>query len=71
MVSRLGALRSFGQDSSVLNKKVKPGTAKRTFAFAVPYAPLLCLFLVVVVFSASIGTAAAANCAATRPSVDR
>ncbi len=57
MVSRLGALRSFGQDSSVLNKKVKPGTAKRTFAFAVPYAPLLCLFLVVVVFSASIGTA--------------
>ncbi len=56
-MGRLATLRSFGQDSSVLGKKVKPGTARRTLAFAAPYAPLLCCFVLVVILSAAIGTA--------------
>jgi len=55
MSSMMGAWRSLGQDSSVLKQKVKPGTAKRTLRFAVPYARLLALFLVVVVVDATIG----------------
>jgi ATP-binding cassette, subfamily B, bacterial len=51
----LSAFRSFGQDASVLKQKVKPGTAKRTLAFATPYAPLLLLFLIVVVVDATVG----------------
>ena len=50
-------MRSFGQDASVLKKQVKPGTAKRTLAFAAPYAWLLSLFLVVVILDAAIGVA--------------
>jgi len=51
-----GALfRTLG-DPSVLKKKVKPGTARRTLAVAAPYTGLLSLFLVVVVLSAAIGT---------------
>lgn len=50
-----GAMRSFGKDASVVNQKIKPGTTKRTIQFAAPYAGLLTLFLVVVVFDASIG----------------
>lgn len=57
MSSVMGALASFGQDSSVLKKKVKSGTATRTIAFAAPYASLLALFLLVVIASASIGIA--------------
>jgi ATP-binding cassette, subfamily B, bacterial len=57
MSGMIGAMRSFGQDASVLKKKVKPGTAKRTLAFAAPYTGLLTLFLVVVVLDASIGIA--------------
>ncbi|HET9184042.1 MAG TPA: ABC transporter ATP-binding protein [Candidatus Angelobacter sp.] len=57
MGSMIGALRSFGQDSSVLKQKVKPGTAKRTLSFAAPYARLLSLFLGVVIVDASIGIA--------------
>ena len=57
MSSIMGALASFGQDSSVLKKKVKSGTATRTIAFAAPYAWLLALFLLVVIASASIGIA--------------
>jgi len=53
----MGALASFGQDSSVLKKKVKSGTAKRTIAFAALYAWLLALFLLVVIASASISIA--------------
>lgn len=49
------AMRSFGQDSSVLKHKVKPGTAKRTLSFATPYSGLLAIFLVVVVVDATIG----------------
>lgn len=51
----ISALRSFGQDASVLNQKVKPGTAKRMFAFAAPYRWLLGLFLFVVVLDAAVG----------------
>lgn len=55
MSGMIGAMRSLGQDASVLKQKVKPGTAKRMLLFAVPYAGLLSLFLVVVVVDASIG----------------
>lgn len=55
MGGMIGAWRSLGQDSSVTKHKVKPGTAKRTLLFAVPYSGLLALFLVVVIFDAAIG----------------
>jgi ATP-binding cassette subfamily B protein len=51
----MGAWRSMGQDASVLKQKVKPGTAKRTLRFALPYAGLLALFLLVVIVDAAIG----------------
>src|SRR5215469_13062754 len=54
MSGMIGAMRSFGQDASVLKQKVKPGTAKRTLAFAAPYTWLLVLFLVVVIIDAGI-----------------
>src|SRR5216683_1811830 len=57
MGSMVGALNSFGQDSSVLKKKVKPGTAKRTLSFAAPYSRLLALFLLVVIVDAIVGIA--------------
>ena len=53
----VGALNSFGHDSSVLKKKVKPGTAKRTLSFAAPYSRLLSLFLVVVIVDAFVSIA--------------
>lgn len=55
MSSMIGAWRSFGQDSSVLKQKIKPGTTKRTIQFARPYAGLLLVYLFVVVTDASIG----------------
>ena len=55
MSSPFEVLRSFGQDSSVLNKKVRRGTGRRTLAFAAPYSWLLALFLLVVVTDATIG----------------
>lgn len=55
MSSMIGAWRSLGQDASVLKQKVKPGTAKRTLLFAVPYLGLLAWFLLVVIVDASIG----------------
>jgi ATP-binding cassette subfamily B protein len=57
MGGMISVLRSFGQDASVVKKKVKPGTARRTLKFAAPYAPLLALFLLVVILSAAIGVA--------------
>ena len=48
-------MRSFGKDASVVNQKVKPGTARRTLLFAAPYARLLVVFLLVVVVDATIG----------------
>jgi ATP-binding cassette subfamily B protein len=55
MAGMIGSMRSFGQDASVLKQKVKPGTAQRMMQFAVPYAGLLALFLVVVILDAAIG----------------
>lgn len=55
MSSMIGAWRSLGRDASVLKQKVKPGTAKRTLLFAVPYLGLLAWFLLVVIVDASIG----------------
>lgn len=46
----ISAWRTMGQEPS----KVKPGTARRTVAFALPYGGLLALLLVVVVANASI-----------------
>jgi ATP-binding cassette, subfamily B, bacterial len=51
----ISSLRSFRQDASVLEQKVKPGTAKRTLAFAAPYTWLLVVFLFVVILDAAIG----------------
>jgi ATP-binding cassette subfamily B protein len=48
-------MRSLMQDASVVKQKVKPGTAKRMLQFAVPYAGLLALFLLVVIVDAGIG----------------
>jgi len=53
-MSMINAWRSMGKDASVLNQKVKPGTARRTLAFASPYAGLLSVFLLVVIVDASI-----------------
>jgi ATP-binding cassette, subfamily B, bacterial len=52
-----GPLRSFGQDASVVNKTIKPGTALRTLRFAAPYIRLLAVFLFVVILDAAIGIA--------------
>ncbi len=57
MGGMFSAMRSLGQDASVLKKKVKPGTAKRMLAFASPYTGLLLLFLFVVILDAAIGVA--------------
>ena len=57
MNSPMGAFSFLGQDASVLKKKVKPGTARRTLAFAVPYSGLLALFLLIVILGAGISIA--------------
>lgn len=57
MGSMIGALRSLGQDASVLKKKVKRGTAKRTLSFARPYIGHLALFLFVVIINAGVSVA--------------
>jgi ATP-binding cassette, subfamily B, bacterial len=54
MGGMISAWRSLGQDPSVLKQKIKPGTARRTLAFALPYAGLLAVFLLVVIVDASI-----------------
>ena len=53
----LGAMRSLRRDASVVNQKVKPGTAKRMLRFAAPYTGLLALFLFVVLVDAAVGIA--------------
>jgi ATP-binding cassette, subfamily B, bacterial len=50
----ISAWRSLGQDPSVLRQKVKPGTAKRTLAFALPHSGSLAIFLLVVIIDASV-----------------
>ena len=55
MGGMISAWRTLSQDPSVVKQKVKPGTAKRTIAYALPYTGLLALFLFVVIIDASIG----------------
>ncbi len=55
MAGMMGSMRSLMQDASVVKKKVTPGTAKRMARFAIPYAGLLALFLLVVILDAGIG----------------
>jgi ATP-binding cassette subfamily B protein len=55
MAAMMGSMRSFMQDASVVKQKVKPGTAKRMLRFAIPYAGLLALFLIVVIVDAGVG----------------
>jgi ATP-binding cassette subfamily B protein len=55
MAGMMGSMRSFMQDPSAVKQKVKPGTAKRMLRFAVPYAGLLALFLLVVILDSGIG----------------
>ncbi len=50
-----GPARALRQDASVLEQKIKPGTAARIFRFASPYAGMLVLFLAVVGLDAAIG----------------
>ncbi|HEY2215007.1 MAG TPA: ABC transporter ATP-binding protein [Acidimicrobiales bacterium] len=50
-----GGLRSMRQDRSVLQHKVKKGTARRMLTFAVPYKKILAIFLPTVVLDAVIG----------------
>ncbi len=47
--------RSLSQDPSVLERRVKPGTMRRTIAIAAPYRGWLSLLAVVVIANASIG----------------
>ena len=44
--------RSMTADQSVKNQKLKPGTLKRIFQFAVPYKKSLSLYLATVVIDA-------------------
>ena len=46
------SFRSFTADSSVKNQKLKPGTVKRIFGFALPYKTFLIFFLITVVIDA-------------------
>src|SRR6202167_2447124 len=55
--SGFSALRSFGQDASVVHQTVRPGTVARTLRFAAPYVRLLAVFLVVVILDAAVGIA--------------
>lgn len=55
MGGMIGAMRSFGQDASVLKQKVKPGTGKRMLRFSQPYIGLLALFLIVVIVDSIVG----------------
>jgi ATP-binding cassette subfamily B protein len=50
-----GGMRSLRQDRSVLQHRVKKGTARRMLTFAVPYKKILAIFLPVVILDAAIG----------------
>jgi ATP-binding cassette subfamily B protein len=50
-------MRSFGRDSSVIERKLPPGTVKRIARFAAPYKRSLAAFLVLVVIDAFVGAA--------------
>ena len=48
-------MRSFRQDRSVLQHRIKKGTTRRMLRFAVPYRRILSIFLPVVVLDAVVG----------------
>src|SRR5690242_6575643 len=48
-------MRSFRQDRSVLQHRVKKGTTRRMLRFAVPYRKILTIFLPAVVLGAVVG----------------
>src|SRR5580692_9836264 len=50
----IGGIRSLRRDRSVLQHRVKKGTARRMMTFAVPYRKILAVFLPVVVLDAAI-----------------
>jgi ATP-binding cassette subfamily B protein len=50
-----GSSRALRQDASVLEQKIKPGTASRILRFASPYAGMLALFLTLVGLDAGVG----------------
>ncbi len=51
------AMGRMAMDPAVLNRRVKPGTARRAMGYARPYVGTLLLFLVVVIANASIAIA--------------
>ena len=61
-------MRSFRQDRSVLEHRVKKGTTRRMLRFAVPYRRILAIFLPVVVVDAALG---AVNPLILREIIDR
>ena len=48
-------LRSFRQDRSVLDHRVKKGTTRRILHFAIPYRRILAIFVPIVVLDALVG----------------
>jgi len=51
------ALRTLSSDQSVKNAKLKPGTLKRIFAYAIPYKSVFALFLICLVADAVLTVA--------------
>ena len=49
-----GMMRSLTRDSSVAQRKLAPGTARRVIGYARPYKSLIVLFLVLVVLDAGL-----------------
>ena len=63
-----GGMRSFRQDRSVLQHRIKRGTTRRMLRFAIPYRKILAIFLPVVVLGAAAG---AVNPLILRAIIDR
>ena len=49
-----GMMRSMTRDSSVAQRKLAPGTARRVISYARPYKAMIALFLVMVIFDAGL-----------------
>jgi ATP-binding cassette, subfamily B, bacterial len=61
-------MRSFRQDRSILEHRIKKGTTRRMLRFAVPYRKILSLFLPLVIIDAALG---AVNPLILRAIIDR
>ena len=61
-------MRSFRQDRSILDHRIKKGTTRRMLRFAVPYRKILSLFLPLVIIDAALG---AVNPLILRAIIDR